>query len=298
MIWVHLILGWLPQTWKNYLFRKPWLHFWLPYFVGSAHLEMQLLWAYFSYFSTCSAVNFPVASCITWNFPPRSCRCLAIHLQTFLPRPAEMESSCEDPRQTWWSIWAFKKITKNFWYAPQEFVHHNKYVYVYKHLFRKYNKHAPLTHLYIIYRIHYLRVRSVKPNLGPSKVDRTLLKKTTFQCWKTLKGSIILTNATKTCCKTIYQVLPSDLFGGLKWLSQGLSDLNLGNLKATRWGKLLNTPPTLRLVSCSPDISASDKDSACLNIREFLEILKMKHVGRVNLRRTGVIILPTQTMHY
>ena len=36
----------------------------------------------------------------------------------------------------------------------------------------------------------------------------------------------------------IYQVLPSDLFGGFKWPLQGLSDLHLGNQKVT-WKKLV-----------------------------------------------------------
>ena len=36
----------------------------------------------------------------------------------------------------------------------------------------------------------------------------------------------------------MYQVLPSDLFGGFKWPFQGLSDLHLGNQKVT-WKKLV-----------------------------------------------------------
>ena len=127
----------------------------LALFCGHSHLEMQLLKGLTSAISAHVLRKF-FSGCQLHHLksPPRSCRCLAIHLQTFLPGPAEMESSCEDPRQTWWSIWAFKKITQNFWYAPQEFVHHNKYVYVYKNqnLFKKYNKHVLLIHSYIIYR--------------------------------------------------------------------------------------------------------------------------------------------------
>ena len=52
------------------------------------------------------------------------------------------------------------------------------------------------------------------------------------------QGTSTCETPTVYCNFFIIQVLPSDLFGGLKWPFQGLSDLHLGDQKVN-WKKLM-----------------------------------------------------------